>query len=421
MPRNESSTTLGAEVRLGVTAAAVHGHPDEGPSVTIGGPGDGATVAADAVVVAVPHDAVADLMPRRSLEQQGAVGRSRSLADRQRAPGLRPPGDDRSVPGRASIRRCSSCSTAPPPPAPRRAHQYAGHLAVGGRRVPVVEARRARGHVHRRDGAPAPRSPARSGRVGDGHPRGRRHVPRRSRNRGAAPPARRRSCPACSWPGRGPTPAGRRRWRGRSAAASPRPPRSAGTSPRGDRRRRSRHERASGRNDFAADPRSGPRTGRAGAAQGDRFARPAPAHPGRVPLRLGRARRHADRRGARGTAGKAVRPALAMLSAPKPWADEAEAAVPGAVALELVHNFSLIHDDLMDGDRTRRHRRTVWAVYGVGDAIIAGDALLTLAVPGAARRGESGSHGGAAEADGSHRGDDRRPGRRTSPSSRRPT
>ena len=64
---------LGAEVRLGVTVAAVHSDPDEGPSVIIGGPGDGATVAADAVVVAVPHDAVADVMPPRSFARQEAV------------------------------------------------------------------------------------------------------------------------------------------------------------------------------------------------------------------------------------------------------------------------------------------------------------------------------------------------------------
>jgi len=54
-------------------------------------------------------------------------------------------------------------------------------------------------------------------------------------------------------------------------------------------------------------------------------------------------------------------------------------AIWGAVALELVHNFSLIHDDIIDDDRTRRHRRTVWDVYGVGHAIIVGDALHTLA------------------------------------------
>jgi geranylgeranyl diphosphate synthase, type I len=79
-----------------------------------------------------------------------------------------------------------------------------------------------------------------------------------------------------------------------------------------------------------------------------------------------------------GSAGKAVRPALAILGAEAAGGDAA-VAVPGAVALELIHNFSLIHDDIMDGDRTRRHRPTVWDVYGVADAIIVGDALHTLA------------------------------------------
>jgi geranylgeranyl diphosphate synthase, type I len=56
-----------------------------------------------------------------------------------------------------------------------------------------------------------------------------------------------------------------------------------------------------------------------------------------------------------------------------------EIALPGAVALELVHNFSLLHDDIIDGDRERRHRPTVWALHGVGRAIILGDALASLA------------------------------------------
>lgn len=76
--------------------------------------------------------------------------------------------------------------------------------------------------------------------------------------------------------------------------------------------------------------------------------------------------------------GKAVRPTLTLLAAEAVGAP-ADAAVPGAVALELVHNFSLIHDDLMDGDRERRHRPTVWALFGAGEAIIAGDALAALA------------------------------------------
>ncbi|MET0134755.1 MAG: polyprenyl synthetase family protein, partial [Kibdelosporangium sp.] len=54
-------------------------------------------------------------------------------------------------------------------------------------------------------------------------------------------------------------------------------------------------------------------------------------------------------------------------------------ALPGAVAVELVHNFSLLHDDVMDGDTTRRHRPTAWTVFGRSAAILAGNSLLTLA------------------------------------------
>jgi geranylgeranyl diphosphate synthase type I len=77
-------------------------------------------------------------------------------------------------------------------------------------------------------------------------------------------------------------------------------------------------------------------------------------------------------------AGKALRPALALLSA-RAAGVPAERAVPAAVAVELVHNFSLLHDDIMDGDTERRHRPTAWTVFGVGPAILAGDALLALA------------------------------------------
>ncbi|GAA3856846.1 family 2 encapsulin nanocompartment cargo protein polyprenyl transferase [Saccharothrix violaceirubra] len=78
-------------------------------------------------------------------------------------------------------------------------------------------------------------------------------------------------------------------------------------------------------------------------------------------------------------AGKAIRPALVLLSA-RAVGGSAEEAMPAAVAVELVHNFSLLHDDVMDGDRTRRHRPTAWTVFGVNTAILAGDALLTLAL-----------------------------------------
>ena len=76
--------------------------------------------------------------------------------------------------------------------------------------------------------------------------------------------------------------------------------------------------------------------------------------------------------------GKSVRPTVTLLAAEAVGAP-AEDAVPGAVALELVHNFSLVHDDLMDGDRERRHRQTVWALFGSSQAILAGDALAALA------------------------------------------
>ena len=76
--------------------------------------------------------------------------------------------------------------------------------------------------------------------------------------------------------------------------------------------------------------------------------------------------------------GKRVRAALALLSAAAAGGEEADG-LPGAVAIELIHNYSLIHDDIIDGDRERRHRPSVWAAFGIGRAIVAGDALATLA------------------------------------------
>ncbi len=93
--------------------------------------------------------------------------------------------------------------------------------------------------------------------------------------------------------------------------------------------------------------------------------------------------------------GKGVRPALAMLSAEAAGADGG-AGVAGAVAVELVHNFSLLHDDVIDGDHERRHRPTVWALYGVGPAVLVGDALLTL---GHQILMETGTAGAAASAE----------------------
>ena len=82
--------------------------------------------------------------------------------------------------------------------------------------------------------------------------------------------------------------------------------------------------------------------------------------------------------GVKATGGKAIRSALVLLSA-QAVGGVAGVAVPAAVAVELVHNFSLLHDDVIDGDVTRRHRPTAWSVFGLNAAILAGDALLTLA------------------------------------------
>jgi geranylgeranyl diphosphate synthase type I len=52
--------------------------------------------------------------------------------------------------------------------------------------------------------------------------------------------------------------------------------------------------------------------------------------------------------------------------------------LPGAAAVELGHNFSLVHDDIEDGDRERRHRPTLWTLHGVPQAINTGDTLFSL-------------------------------------------
>ncbi len=76
--------------------------------------------------------------------------------------------------------------------------------------------------------------------------------------------------------------------------------------------------------------------------------------------------------------GKRIRPLLVLLTASScdgQWTD----ALPAAVAVELLHNFSLIHDDIEDNSDLRRGRPTVWKKWGVPLTINAGDALFTLA------------------------------------------
>ena len=84
--------------------------------------------------------------------------------------------------------------------------------------------------------------------------------------------------------------------------------------------------------------------------------------------------------------GKAVRPTLCLLMC-EALGGDLEAALPAAAGLELLHNFTLVHDDVMDDDRTRRHRPTVWAVWGRAQAIDAGDLLHVLSTLSVLRSG----------------------------------
>lgn len=76
-------------------------------------------------------------------------------------------------------------------------------------------------------------------------------------------------------------------------------------------------------------------------------------------------------------AGKRIRPLICILSCQAAGGDP-EQAIPTAAAIELLHNFTLIHDDVQDRSRLRRHRPSVWALWGDGQAINAGDALFAL-------------------------------------------
>ncbi|MCW2539834.1 MAG: polyprenyl synthetase family protein [Frankiales bacterium] len=91
-----------------------------------------------------------------------------------------------------------------------------------------------------------------------------------------------------------------------------------------------------------------------------------------------------------GSGGKAIRPTLTISAARAIGVDPLVAA-PAAAAIELVHNFSLLHDDVMDRDLERRHRPTAWTVFGEGQAILAGSALLTVAVQILADGGPAGA------------------------------
>ncbi|HWE64796.1 MAG TPA: polyprenyl synthetase family protein [Chloroflexota bacterium] len=77
-------------------------------------------------------------------------------------------------------------------------------------------------------------------------------------------------------------------------------------------------------------------------------------------------------------AGKSLRPALCLLLADGLGADPG-ACAPLAAGIEILHNFSLVHDDIEDRSMTRRGRPTVWSIWGEAQAVNVGDGLFSLA------------------------------------------
>jgi geranylgeranyl diphosphate synthase, type I len=75
--------------------------------------------------------------------------------------------------------------------------------------------------------------------------------------------------------------------------------------------------------------------------------------------------------------GKKLRPTICLLVCEAAGGDP-DLAVPAAAALELAHNFSLIHDDIEDQSPQRRHQATVWHVWGMPQALNAGDGMLVI-------------------------------------------
>lgn len=109
---------------------------------------------------------------------------------------------------------------------------------------------------------------------------------------------------------------------------------------------------------------------------------------GRAPLMARMARYHlglidsvgnaTDPEVRRAVQGKRIRPMLALLTCAAVGGDRATAG-PLAAAIELLHNFTLIHDDIQDRSPNRRHRATVWRIWGDAQAINAGDAMFAAA------------------------------------------
>ncbi len=95
-------------------------------------------------------------------------------------------------------------------------------------------------------------------------------------------------------------------------------------------------------------------------------------------------------RAVQGSPGKLLRPVLCLMAC-QATSGGYRPALPVAAALELVHNFSLIHDDIQDDDRERRHRPTVWSIWGKPQAINAGTAMRILANQALSRMAANGA------------------------------
>ncbi|MBU4483415.1 MAG: polyprenyl synthetase family protein [Actinobacteria bacterium] len=85
--------------------------------------------------------------------------------------------------------------------------------------------------------------------------------------------------------------------------------------------------------------------------------------------------------------GKKLRATLCLLACESLDGDFRKA-LPLAAAIELIHNYSLVHDDIQDDDKQRRHRPTVWSIWGKPQAINAGSALKVLASLSVAKLGD---------------------------------
>ena len=90
------------------------------------------------------------------------------------------------------------------------------------------------------------------------------------------------------------------------------------------------------------------------------------------------------------TAGKRLRPILCLIAC-QALCGQYRQALPVAAAIELVHNFSLIHDDIQDSSIERRGRPTVWYIWGQPQAINVGDCMHALALSSLFRLEETGT------------------------------